>query len=185
MAARRGTLLVIDVQQAFDDPSWGTRNNLDAEANIARLLASWRATGEPVVHVRHVNEGGIGRFARHGRGFQPKPDAREQEGEPVVLKTVNSAFIGTNLAELLTATGGKVICVGLTTDHCVSTTVRMAANYGYTTTIVSDATATFERTGPDGQHWSAETMHSSALASLHDEFATVLTTEQLLAEEPT
>jgi len=172
MSARPGTLLVIDVQQAFDDPNWGARNNPDAEGNIGRLLAAWRATGEPVVHVRHFNEGAGGRFARQAPGFQAKPEARELAGESVVLKTVNSAFIGTDL----------VVCVGITTDHCVSTTVRMAANYGYTTTIVSDATATFERTGPDGRHWTAEDMHASALASLNDEFATVLTTDQVLAE---
>lgn len=47
---------------------------------------------------------------------------------------------------------------------------------------MSDATATFERTGPDGRHWTAEDMHASALASLNDEFATVLTTDQVLAE---
>ena len=182
MSARPGTLLVIDVQQAFDDPNWGARNNPAAEANVARLLAAWRAAGEPVVHVRHLNEGAAGRFARHAPGFGAKPEAREQAGEPVVVKTVNSAFIGTDLADLLTANGAGLVCVGITTDHCVSTTVRMAANYGYNTTIVSDATATFERTGPDGRHWSAEDMHASALASLNDEFASVLTTDEVLAE---
>ena len=82
----------------------------------------------------------------------------------MVLKTVNSAFIGTHLADLFTANGGGVVCVGITTDHCVSTTVRMAANYGYTTAILSDATATFERTGPDGRRWTAEDMHASGPA---------------------
>lgn len=153
MSARPGTLLVIDVQQAFDDPNWGTRNNLDAETNIARLLGAWRATGEPAVHVRHFKAGAVGRFARQAPGFQPKPEARELASEPIVLKTVNSAFIGIDLADLLTANGDGMVCVSITTDHCVSTTVRMAANYGYTTAIVSDAMATFERTGPDGRHW--------------------------------
>ncbi len=94
----------------------------------------------------------------------------------------DSAFIGTDLREVLTTNGGGVICVGITTDHCVSTTVRMAANYGFATTIVSDATATFERIGPNGRHWSADEMHASALASLSEEFATVLSTDQVLAE---
>jgi nicotinamidase-related amidase len=181
MSARPRTLLVIDMQQAFDDPVWGARNNPEAEANVGRLLAAWRATGEPVVHVRHLNEGAVGRFTRQAAGFQPKPGAREQRGERVVVKTVNSAFIGTDLAGVLSATGGGLVCVGITTDHCVSTTVRMAANYGFETTIVSDATATFERTGPDGRHWTAEDMHASALASLSDEFAAVLSTDEVLA----
>lgn len=182
MSAKPGTLLVIDVQQAFNDPSWGARNNPDAEANVGRLLRAWRATGGSIVHVRHLNEGTAGRFARHAPGFRPKPEAQELPGERVLLKTVNSAFIATDLHEVLTANGGGVVCVGITTDHCVSTTVRMAANYGFVTTIVSDATATYERTGPDGRHWTAEEMHASALASLNDEFATVLSTDQVLAE---
>ena len=175
------TLVIIDVQQAFDDPAWGARNNPDAEVNVARLLTAWRQAGWPLVHVRHANDGPVGRFRRQVSGFQPKPDARELPGELVMVKTVNSAFIGTDLRNVLTAHGGEVICVGLTTDHCVSTTVRMAANYGFATTIVSDATATFDRVGPDGQRWTAEEMHDSALAGLNDEFAAVRTTDQVLA----
>ena len=49
----RTALLLIDVQRAFDDPKWGPRNNTDAEANIARLLATWRAVAAPVAHVFH------------------------------------------------------------------------------------------------------------------------------------
>ena len=48
--------------------------------------------------------------------------------------------------------------------------------------VVSDATATFERTGPDGDHHSAELMHQVTLASLHGEFATVRRTSEVLAE---
>ena len=33
-------LIVIDVQQGFDDPSWGARDNPAAEANIGRLVTA-------------------------------------------------------------------------------------------------------------------------------------------------
>ena len=46
-------LLLIDVQQAFDDPRWGARNNPEAEARIAELLAAFRAADRPVLHVKH------------------------------------------------------------------------------------------------------------------------------------
>ncbi len=174
-------LIVIDVQCAFDDPTWGVRNNPLAERNIAALLAAWRATGRPIVHVRHRNSTPGGRFHPDAPGFAPKPEARELPGEIVLTKQVNSAFIGTDLEARLRAGGiATVVIVGITTDHCVSTTTRMAGNLGFDTVIVSDATATFDRTGPDGRHYSADVMHDTALASLHGEFATVASTAQVL-----
>jgi nicotinamidase-related amidase len=101
-------------------------------------------------------------------------------GEPIIQKNVNSAFIGTNLKRLLDEQKIKtLVIVGLTTDHCVSTTTRMAGNFGFDTFIVSDATATFNKTGVDGQHFSAELIHETALASLNGEFATVVTSAYL------
>ncbi len=177
----QSALIVVDVQRAFDDPTWGERNNPLAECNIAALLAAWRATGRPVMHVRHRNSTPGGRFHPDAPGFAAKPEARELPGELVLTKQVNSAFIGTDLEARLHAGGiATVVIVGITTDRCVSTTTRMAGNLGFDTVIVSDATATFDRTGPDGRHYSADVMHDTALASLHGEFATVASTAQVL-----
>ena len=49
----RAALLLVDVQQAFTDPAFGTRNKPDCEANVGRLLAHWREHGGTVVFVRH------------------------------------------------------------------------------------------------------------------------------------
>jgi nicotinamidase-related amidase len=175
-------LLVIDVQKAFDHPKWGQRNNPEAEANVARLLRGWRDTARPVIHIRHRNPTPGGLFSEGEPGFEVKPEAAPEDGEPVLFKRVNSAFIGTDLEPRLRARGivGVVVC-GITTDHCVSTTTRMAGNLDFDTVIVSDATATFDRTGPDGRHWSAQDMHDTALASLNREFAEVKTTDAVLA----
>ena len=109
------------------------------------------------------------------------PEALPLPGEPVIQKNVNSAFIGTDLEARLRASGADtVVLSGLTTDHCVSTTARMAANLGFATYVVSDATATFERTSPDGRHYTAEEMHDSAITSLNGEFATIVDTVDVL-----
>jgi hypothetical protein len=55
----------------------------------------------------------------------------------------------------------------------------MASNLGFDTFLVSDATATFNRKGLAGQNYPAELIHATALASLNDEFARIVTTEFL------
>ena len=175
-------LLLIDVQQGLDEPRWGARNNPHAERQIAALLAAWRRAKWPVIHVQHMSEvpGSPLRPELPGNAF--KPEAMPHEGEPVFRKTVNSAFIGTTLeAHLRNAGIHQLVIVGLTTDHCVSTTTRMAGNLGFDVVVVEDATATFERTGPDGVKYSADQMHRLALASLHGEFAQVQAAADVLA----
>ena len=100
----------------------------------------------------------------------------------MIEKRVNSAFIGTSLETDLRRTGCRgLVIVGLTTNHCVSTTARMAGNLGFATWVVSDATATFDRVGPDGVEHPAEQIHAIALSDLHGEFATVVDTGTVIA----
>lgn len=178
----RAALVVIDVQRAFDDPAWGTRNNPDAEQHVALLLNVWRQAGRPVFHIRHCNRETGGRFHPDSPGYLFKAQAQPEPNEPVLTKHVNSAFIGTDLEHCLHASGvDEIVVCGLTTDHCVSTTVRMAANLGFRTSLVADATATFDRVGPDGRRWSAELMHDAAIASLYNEFASITQTAEFEA----
>lgn len=174
-------LLVIDVQKGLDDPSLGRRNNPDAEANMARLIAAWREGQRPLIHIKHnsTEPNSPLRPGLPGNAF--KDEARPLPGEKQFSKTVNSAFIGTGLTEYLHEQGiDSLVVVGLTTDHCVSTSVRMAANLGFAVTLVADATATHERIGYDGVHYSAEEIHKINLVSLAGEFCTVCSTEDVL-----
>ena len=181
----RTGLLLVDIQQGLDDPKWGARNNPNAEQQIATLLAAWRRAGWPVIHIQHMSQRPTSPLRPNLPGNAFKPEAMPLEGEPVFQKTVNSAFIGTPLEDHLRREGIRsLVIIGLTTDHCVSTTVRMAGNLGFEVVVVEDATATFERTGPDGVRYSADQMHRIALASLHDEFARVQPAREVLATLP-
>lgn len=174
-------LVVIDVQQAFLDPRWGERNNPQAESNIARLLAAWRSSGRPIRHVVHdsVEPNSLLRPDSPGNAIQPI--AAPKAGEPVYRKHVNSGFIGTKLeSDLHRDEIDTLVIVGLTTNHCVSTTARMAGNLGFHTFVVSDATASFARPTLDGTLRPAEAVHSAALSDLHGEFATVVDTAEVL-----
>ncbi|MGZ8290735.1 MAG: cysteine hydrolase family protein [Telluria sp.] len=179
---RDAVLILIDVQQAFNDPSWGIRNNPHAEANIAALLEGWRQTQRPIIHIQHRSPRTFSLFYPEKPGYAFKPEAQPLDGEPVIHKDVNSAFIGTDLEQRLRGMGASTLVIaGITTDHCVSTTTRMAGNFGFDAYLAGDAAATFDRHGPDGQYFSAQQMHDTALASLHKEFATVVNTAEVLA----
>lgn len=174
-------LLVIDMQQGFDDPAWGARNNPGAEANVAALLAAWRAAKAPVFHVHHDSPAASGLLRPGTPGNAVKPEARPLAHEQVFRKTVNSAFIGTRLeSELRAAEINALAVVGLTTNHCVSTTVRMAGNLGFKTFVAADATATFDRAGLDGRRRLAEDVHNAALSDLKDEFADIVDSRWLI-----
>ena len=181
MIPMNAVLLVIDVQQGFLDPFWGPRNNPDAEVNIARLIEVWRRSGRPIRHIHHASRSTTGSFHQETPGHEPMPEAVPLPGEPIYVKGVNSGFIGTTLEQDLRTEGlDTLVVVGLTTNHCVSTTVRMAGNLGFITFVVEDATAAFDRVGLDGRMRPADDVHSAALSDLSDEFATITRTEDIL-----
>ena len=176
-------LLVIDAQKGFDDPVWGVRNNPEAESNIELLLASWRRNERPVIHIQHcsLDLDSPLRSGHPGNAF--KDGMIPVEGEALFTKTVNSAFIGTGLEEHLQSRGiTSLIIVGLTTDHCISTSTRMAGNLGFEVTLISDATATFNRCDQNGVEYSADEIHHIHLASLNGEFCDVKSTQEVLSE---
>ena len=177
----RAALLIVDVQVGFEDPVWGIRNNPRAEASIARLLAFWRQTRRPLFHIRHDSRAPTSPLRPRQRGHAFKVEATPLQSEPVIGKSVNSAFIGTTLqADLIAAGCPAIVLVGLTTNHCVSTTARMGANLGFQTLVVSDATAAFSNMGMNHRQRPAQDVHDGALADLRGEFATIVETGALL-----
>ena len=176
-------LLVIDVQKGLDEPYWGVRNNPQAEQNIARLLAAWRRRGWAIYYIHHQSKNPKSPLRPNYVGNEIKEIVQPQPGEPVLQKQENSAFIGTDLeARLRAGHQTTVVLTGLTTDHCVSSTARMAANLGFATIVVADATATFDRDSPlTARHFTAEEMHEAEITSLNGEFARIVDTAALLS----
>ena len=176
------TLLFVDWQQGFVELAQGMeRNNPHAEDNAARLLEHWRARGWPVFHVRH-NSLEADSLLREGLpGFAFRDFAQPAAGEPVFVKRVHAAFIGTDLEGALRRAGiTRLVISGVRTDHCVSTTARMAMDLGFEVLVAGDACHAFACETPDGRVIDAQTVHAVNLASLHGEFGRVVKTAALL-----
>jgi nicotinamidase-related amidase len=180
-ALRDPVLLLIDLQQAVDHPSWGERNNPQAESNVARLLAAWRSRRLPVIHVRHdsLEPGSTYRPDQPGHAF--KPEALPASGEPVVVKQTNSAFIGTPLETMLRADDRHtLVIVGVSTSNSVEATVRMGGNLGFDVCLVADATFTFAKHDWSGRRRTAQEVHDMSLANLNGEYCRVVDTQWVL-----
>lgn len=176
-------LLLIDLQKGFEDEEYwgGNRNNKNAEVNCKLLLNKWRELELPIYHIRHSSTNFDSPLHSSKPGFDFIAGLEPQNNEIEIVKSVNSAFIGTGLDELLKERKiSKLVIAGLTTNHCISTSVRMAGNLGFDTTLISDATATFDRVGVNGEKYDSELIHQTTLANLRDEFSKVITTSELI-----
>ena len=176
----RAVLLPIDMQQAFDAPSWPRRWNDQVDANGRALLQAWRAAGRQIIHVRHdsVQPGSSLAPGTPGNAF--RPGFEPLDSEPLVTKSVNSAFIGTDLDLRLKRLGAKhVVAFGISTDMCVSTTVRTGSNMGWDMILVPDACDCFDL--PDGQGGTicAEDVQRAHVATLGFEFCRTMNTAEL------
>jgi len=179
----RVALIVVDVQQGFDDPVWGRPNNSESEQNIASLIDAWRSHGQPLVYVRHDSEEDDSPFTpgQSGNDFKELVS-----GEPdlLVVKSVNSSFHGEpDLAGWLRAEGiDRVAVCGIQTNMCCETTARVAANLGFETDFVLDATHTYDLPAHGGGTISADELARVTATNLDPEFGRVLTTSEALAE---
>lgn len=182
---KKPALLLIDIQKGFENEEhWGgNRNNKDAEIKCSQLLEKWRKLNLPVFHIMHGSKNPNSPLHPSKPGFRLQDIIKPNSNEPVIVKEVNSGFIGTGLEEKLKEKNiSTLVIAGLTTNHCISTTTRMAGNLDFETFLISDATATFDRVGLNGEIFDAELIHQTALASLNEEFATIINTNSLISE---
>jgi nicotinamidase-related amidase len=179
--ADNAALVIVDFQKAIDDPKWGRRNNPDAEARTARLLAAWRDRGRPVVHVQHLSREADSPYRPGQPGCDFKEGLAPGAGEILVQKRTHNAFIDTGLEASLRDRGVEAVVVaGVLLHNSVDATVRMASNLGFDTWVVADASASVDVVDLEGRHWTAEEVHALSLAHLSGEYAVVASTEGVL-----
>ena len=184
LSAQHTALVLVDVQKAWDEleATGKRRNNPEAVKHIADILACFRAKHALIIHIRHASPDPTS-LLRHDRsGYAVRDEACERPGEPVLIKHVNSSFIGTDLEARLREQGIKyVVIVGATTNHCVETTARVAGNLGFDVKLVRDATWTFDLVGVDGEYFPAEHVHAMTLGNLQHEFAEIVTASDVMS----
>lgn len=179
--SQNAVLLLIDLQQAIDHPSWGKRNNPNAEEKIAKLLAAWRKHNMPVIHVKHMSTSTESHYRPNQSGNDFKAAAMPVVGELIIEKQSNNAFIDTNLEKELHNRGiNEVVIIGVITNNSVEATARMSGNLNFDTTVVSDATFTFDLQDYAGNWHSADVIHNISLANLDGEYAQIANTAEIL-----
>jgi nicotinamidase-related amidase len=152
--------------------------------NIATLIADCRRLGVEVIYARIAClklDGRDRSLSQKKPGFNylllPKnredgqivPELAPQGDEIVVTKTTDSALTGTNLRLLLRNMDIKnVICAGIFTDQCVSSTVRSLADESFGVVVVDDccAAATME-------------LHRNELETINMIYCHVMTLDEL------
>jgi nicotinamidase-related amidase len=183
---RSTALLLIDVQQGVNDTQYyggpnGRRNNFHAESNIVSLLKQWRQSDRCVAFTRHDSREADSPLKLSLASGQQLEGMETIDSDIVVSKDVNSGFIGTSLElDLRRAGVQRLVVVGFFTNVCVETTVRMAGNMGFDTYLVHDACAAMNSTGFDGTDYDPDLVHDMAIASLHGEFCTAISTSDAL-----
>ncbi|MEO3429806.1 cysteine hydrolase family protein [Pelagibius sp. CAU 1746] len=175
-------LVIVDFQNAIDDPKWGHRNNPDAEARTALLLGAWRDLGRSVVHVQHLSREADSPYRPNQPGCDFKEGLTPEAGEILVQKRTNNAFIDTGLEASLRDRGVETVVVaGVLLHNSVDATVRMASDLGFNTWVVADASASVDVVDLNGRLWTAEDVHALSLAHLSGEYAVVATAQEVLS----
>ena len=159
--------------------------------NIARLQRAFRETQRQVIFTTFGSElpggGDLPRSRRRPPGRPERqfnnfsrgtvehgilPDLRPVSGDLVINKVTTSAFTSTGIDQSLRHLGVDVLAItGVSTEVCVESTARDAADRGYECVLVDDACATLDAAA-----------HAATLTSFARLFGRVMSTDALVDE---
>jgi|SRR5476651_505487 len=175
-------LILIDMQQGINHPKLGRRNNPRAEEQMSALLAAWRYTRRPVIHVRHFSRSPDSVFWPEQSGVDYQPAFLPYDGERQLRKNVPDAFCGSALEGWLRADSiTQLVIVGVVTNNSVESTARTGGNLGFDVIVPHDGCFTFDQADFFGTPHSAQEVHAMSLGNLHGEYATVLSAAEVLS----
>ena len=156
---------------------------------IAKLEARFRSAGHAVLFARiacHTHDGRDRSLSQKRPGWNnlllPKDEWESQVvtaiaphgDEIVVTKTTDSALTGTNLRLILTNLGvAHVVCCGIFTDQCISSTVRSLADESFAVTVVENACA-----------GASQALHDQELTIINMIYCNVMSSDELLGFLP-
>ncbi|WP_256810165.1 cysteine hydrolase family protein [Pseudomonas siliginis] len=176
-------LIVVDIQNDyFPQGKWPLVGADAAADNAARLIAAFRETGDPVVHIRHEFTSEDAPFFTPGsEGAKLHPKVLNRADEPVVLKHFVNSFRETELKSVLDEHGiNDVVVVGSMSHMCVDGITRAAADMGYSVTVIHDACASRDLEF-NGLTVPAAHVHAAFMAALGFAYASVVSTDEFLS----
>jgi nicotinamidase-related amidase len=177
-------LVLIDLQNDYFPGGRMELAGADAAVrHAAALLDAFRARSFPVFHVQHVSTRAGATFFLPGTdGAAIHAAVRPGAGERVVVKHFPSAFRETDLQAALREAGvSQLVFAGMMTHMCVDTTVRAAADLGFTCALAHDACAT-RNLQFGGVQVTAENVQAAYMAALNGSFASVRSAAELGAD---
>ncbi|MDP2697038.1 isochorismatase family protein [Thalassospira sp.] len=182
MTTANTALIVLDVQKAFDDPKWASKNNPGYVDTILRLLTAFRAANLPVIHIRHDEPDPASTYHVNGPGNTFKPETGPLPGETVIAKTVNCAFVGTALEKHLRDNGiTRLIFTGVVIHNSMDASIRVAHCLGFEVILPLDATTAIDVTGTKGVRHDAQTVFDLFAAVLGSEYCEIVSSDAILA----
>ena len=175
-------LIILDVQDAINQPVWDAKNNPDFLSVIETLLKVWRDNEWPVIHVKHDEANPHSTYHTDGPWNAIQHAVAPMGTEPVIVKHQNCAFIHTDLDKTLRGLGAtRAVMVGVVIHNSMDATIRAGKALGYEIILPTDATTAVPVKAADGKVWTADEVFALTIAILGGEYAQITSSKEVIA----